>query len=233
MQVSGQLEVPPPRFLSVSPVAPTVSPLTTPPLSPRDEGYDSEATIEDTSLNGQNEDNRNDSPAPRNALGEHPVPQYLNLNEDFNPAQLDAVVQSADSLTASHLRPALVEQLVYDTIMVQNEQHTTVEAALERQRELKRGDIKRKRKRSEEKTKLEELIEALETMKEQDEEAEKGKITQKEEGAKEDKAENKKDKAEKKEDNAEKKDEDSGKTVKRPRLRITCKGLNEKERRMK
>ncbi|KAF3286059.1 hypothetical protein TWF970_009613 [Orbilia oligospora] len=37
-------------YLSLSPIAPTVSPLTSPPQSPRDENYDSEATIEDTSI---------------------------------------------------------------------------------------------------------------------------------------------------------------------------------------
>ncbi|KAK6333141.1 hypothetical protein TWF718_010964 [Orbilia javanica] len=49
MDPTTEIEVPP-RYLSVSPVAPTVSPLTTPPRSPQAEDYDSQATIDDPSI---------------------------------------------------------------------------------------------------------------------------------------------------------------------------------------
>ncbi|KAK6508527.1 hypothetical protein TWF506_010613 [Arthrobotrys conoides] len=47
-------------FSSLSPIAPSVSPLTTPPQSPRDEDYDFEATIEDMSTIDNDDDDDDD-----------------------------------------------------------------------------------------------------------------------------------------------------------------------------
>ncbi|KAK6527124.1 hypothetical protein TWF281_010316 [Arthrobotrys megalospora] len=145
-----------PRYLSVSPVAPTVSPLTSPPLSPRpqSEDYDSQATIDEAAVNGE------EAPVLQNAPINHPIPQSLNLNDDFDPEMLNALVRSATAETVGQIRSVLIEQLVYDTIVTRQAKSTTIEAFMERRKQLK--ERKEQRKRYREKNRIDELIEGLE-----------------------------------------------------------------------
>ncbi|KAF3258024.1 hypothetical protein TWF128_004920 [Orbilia oligospora] len=95
-------------YLSLSPIAPTVSPLTSPPQSPRDENYDSEATIEDTSIiNDSDSDNDReieyDSEEYDDNDGENYDQDYEGDTEEGYRAQVPTDTQLNDSQPRSSL----------------------------------------------------------------------------------------------------------------------------------
>ncbi|KAF3213265.1 hypothetical protein TWF106_009554 [Orbilia oligospora] len=108
-------------YLSLSPIAPTVSPLTSPPQSPRDETYDSEATIEDTSIiNDSDGDNDREieynNEEYDNNDDENSDNDYEGDIEDGYRTQVPADIQLNDSQTRSSLarQPAPIEPLSQD-----------------------------------------------------------------------------------------------------------------------